>query len=345
VYHSLIQILTAARLIARPQGATKSEIANAVGLSERSVYRLIQSLECPPPEGLGYPIYDEPGKPTRWKLNSDRDTARWWLPIPGNELDWEDRIILNWLLEKAVQIPALAESVSKLRKKLDLTSASAGVALPRKQTGAGPESGPKPMLLYSYKISKPQPEHADEKLRTIFRAISDRQVCHVSYEAISTGQVKSYDIHPLAVFENDGGIYLYVVVPYYGDIRLLAFERIRAIETVDGTFEFPLDFDIEKRLADPFGIVQGDEFEARIWFSAEQAPYIREKKWPSHYRIEERANGEIILHLTTCGEYELTRWILSYGADAVVLEPEWLRESIGNCLKVSIKRYREKEFA
>ena len=85
-----------------------------------------------------------------------------------------------------------------------------------------------------------------------------------------------------------------------------------------------------------------DPFVSRIRFSADQAPYIRERLWHPSQRIEELEDGRLVLHLYAGGLYELKSWILSQGAAAQVLEPESLRREIVDELRALLTAYGEK---
>lgn len=66
----------------------------------------------------------------------------------------------------------------------------------------------------------------------------------------------------------------------------------------------------------------------KVWFAASQARYLRERAWAERQDIEERPDGSVVLAMETSGRYDVKKWVLSYGADAELLEPEDLREEI-----------------
>ncbi|AEJ20893.1 helix-turn-helix transcriptional regulator [Gracilinema caldarium] len=316
MYKQLSEILTAARLISRTSGATIKELENHLHLSRRSVYRLLDTLE-----ELGYPLYDEfHGKERVIFLNEHRDNLRWWIPYPQVELNSEDIILLEYLFKEAAKTSAVANEIRRLKEKLGPLLAEGGYTL----AGDLHQSGilPAPSLSKKFDASKHQ------LLKTILQGIQERAVCIVSYQAISSATVKTFRIHPLILMEKYGGLYLFVFVPYYGNIRILAVERIKNFELTEEEFAMPAHFTPEPWLTDPFGIILNKTFTARIWFSPEQAPYIQELNWPEGSNLETQNDGSLILTVQTAADYELKRWVLSFGSSACLLEPEHLRREI-----------------
>jgi predicted DNA-binding transcriptional regulator YafY len=161
-------------------------------------------------------------------------------------------------------------------------------------------------------------------------AILGRTTCRISYTSFSDKNIKenSYEINPLYFFERDGGLYVFVVVTHYNNIRLLAVERIKQIDLTEKTFEWPEDFDPEELLNKAFGLNWDESFTAKIKFPASQARYIRERKWAEQQKIDEMSDGSIILTLETSGRYDIKRWVMSFGSDAELLEPNDLRDEI-----------------
>ncbi|MBN2641695.1 MAG: WYL domain-containing transcriptional regulator [Victivallales bacterium] len=339
MYRHLTQVLAAARLISRPQGATIADLEANIGISRRTVYRLLDALQ-----ELGYPIYDDKKSNTERciKLNEERNQLKWWLPLPTVNFTFEDRVLIDFLFQKAAVKPALRESARELRRKIASLVADGGCSIAEKESGASKALITKPVLLHTAHVNKKINKEVKIHLSVLFQALSEKCVCNVSYEAISTGRIKSYKIHPLALFEHEGGLYAFVLVPYYGSIRILAVERIRSLELTEDGFIPPEDFDAEKRLSDPFGIILTKPFTARVKFSREQAPYIKERDFPDS-SVERIEDGSIVLTLETGGSYELKRWVMSFGKDAELLEPISLRVEIMKDLAEVTRIYMENE--
>lgn len=161
----------------------------------------------------------------------------------------------------------------------------------------------------------------------------------VEYHSFADDKTKKYQIDPLRFFERDGGLYLIVRATRFGDIRVLAVERIGQIEATRNTYAYPVDFDPEALLDRSFGMVYDDPLEVKIWFSADQAPYIRERQWAQEQKISKRKDGSIVLWMKTSGWYDVKKWVLSFGADARVLEPVHLQDKIRNEVAKMLKGY------
>lgn len=165
-------------------------------------------------------------------------------------------------------------------------------------------------------------------IEQLFRAMLSTRRCTVTYHAFSTDRVKTYQIEPLQFFEHHGGLYLFARVSKYGDIRILAIERLQKIEVMAETFPWPEGFQAESCLQSTFGLTLGDEIEVTIRFSAEQAKYIRERKWAAEQKLTPAKDGSLILWMRTSGWYDVKRWVLSFGVEAEVQAPEELREEV-----------------
>jgi predicted DNA-binding transcriptional regulator YafY len=114
----------------------------------------------------------------------------------------------------------------------------------------------------------------------------------------------------------------------FGDIRTLAVERVQHLKKTGESFEYSENFDPEALLESAFDIVYGDPVKVKIWFSPEQARYIKERKCSKSQKIIDQEDGSIILSMETSGWWDVKRWVLSCGSHAKVLKPEALRKEI-----------------
>lgn len=107
-----------------------------------------------------------------------------------------------------------------------------------------------------------------------------------------------------------------------------AVERIQELKLTDDTFEPPDSVSVDQRMNQSFGVTHEEPMDVAVRFTPEQALYIRERIWHPTQEIEELDNGGLILRFRAGGFYEIKSWVLSYGAQAEVLEPYELRSEI-----------------
>jgi len=183
----------------------------------------------------------------------------------------------------------------------------------------------------------------EEIIDQLMDAMLKNETCYLTYHSFYDDKIKNFKIDPLHFFENDGGLYLLVNTTTFGDIRTLAVERIQEITKTGSLFEYPEDFDPEELLESAFDIVYEDPVKVKVWFSANQARYIKERKWSKNQEIIDQEDGSIILSMETSGWWDVKRWVLSYGSGAKVLEPEELREAVATELEAACRQQKAVE--
>jgi predicted DNA-binding transcriptional regulator YafY len=96
-------------------------------------------------------------------------------------------------------------------------------------------------------------------------------------------------------------------------------ERIREVKLTRKRFDPLPAARLEELQASAFQLIQGEPKLVRVWFSAAQAPYVRERMWHPSQEIAEQADGSVILSLRVASLWEVERWVYGWGGDAKVL--------------------------
>jgi len=97
----------------------------------------------------------------------------------------------------------------------------------------------------------------------------------------------------------------------------------------DDYFDKPLNFSIEDFLKDSFNIIRGGEtYHVVLKFSPYQARWIRERQWHRSQKLTELDDGGLMLEMDVQGLDEVKRWVMQYGGEAEVAEPEVLRKDV-----------------
>ena len=189
------------------------------------------------------------------------------------------------------------------------------------------------------------PHH--ENIRTLRRAMDEKKVCRIAYLSIMSDTVKTFYIKPLKIFSHKDTVYLHARMakapgkPYKQPTYdpLLAIHRIEELEITDRRYVFPANYDFEKTFNQNFGVIKGEAFDAVLQFDGYAAKYVSERTWSPAQKIVEMPGGQIKLTFTTSSRPELVSWILSFGAEAKVLAPDWLAEEVSGVIKAMAERY------
>ena len=89
-----------------------------------------------------------------------------------------------------------------------------------------------------------------------------------------------------------GGLYLIALDHARQELRTFAVERIRKVELTRKRFAPLPAARLDELQASAFQLIQGEPQLVRVWFSAAQAPYVRERVWHSSQEIVEQKDGE-----------------------------------------------------
>ena len=190
-------------------------------------------------------------------------------------------------------------------------------------------------------VPGPHKRYADVRdvIRPLNEAVLDRRSVQMDYTTARTGETSSRELDPYRVWYRSGALYVIGHDHKSGEIRTFAVDRIQAPVVTDRHFEIPEDFDLEARTSGSFGVVAEAPERVRIRFAQRRALYVKEHVWHHSQRVEPADGGAVELTMDVGTGDELRQWILSFGADALVLEPSSLREELAAELDRARARY------
>jgi len=315
-------------LLSKPEGTTIEEMSAQLGIDRRSVYRLINVVE-----ELGFPLYDDKiplEKEKRWKLEESYLKKLPNMKIPDVNLTLLEIISLYLLRSEGSLLKG-----TELEKHTRSAFGKFSLFLPK--DAFSKLNKIKALFVSASKFVKDY-SGKEEIISQLMDAMLKNETCYLTYHSFYDDKIKNFKVDPLHFFENDGGLYILVNTTTFGDIRTLAVERIQKITKTGSSFEYPEDFDPEELLGSAFDIVYEDPVKVKIWFSADQARYIKERTWSKNHEIMDQDDGSIILSMETSGWWDVKRWVLSYGSGAKVLEPEEFKMDITEELEAAGSR-------
>jgi predicted DNA-binding transcriptional regulator YafY len=184
--------------------------------------------------------------------------------------------------------------------------------------------------------------HSKQVIEALTRAVFHKLTARIAHRTVHHEQAIEREVDPYRLWYVNHGLYLVAHDHLRNDLRVFAVERIQSVRLTNRRFEIPDDFDFEKFKQTAFNMIWGEPQEVKIRFSPSQAPYIRERTWHSSQKIEDEPDGSIVLTLRVADLWEVKRWLIGFGSDAEVLEPEELRCEISTECKSVARRTRYK---
>jgi len=110
----------------------------------------------------------------------------------------------------------------------------------------------------------------------------------------------------------------------------LALHRVISAENLDRTFVKQDSLDEPSAC---FGIMDGEPFPVRVAFRPGAAVYVSERIWSEKQTLLPQPDGGVILTFTATSRPEVLSWVLSFGTEAELLEPDDLRAEMGNAVR------------
>lgn len=185
------------------------------------------------------------------------------------------------------------------------------------------------------------PKVNPEVQQLISEALLSNRQAEIEYKRRTESKTSTHRIHPLALIQRGGLIYLYVRFFDYEDIKIIALHRIKSVKVLDIPSNIPQGFDIDKEIADGrFDFGSGSMVELKAKFTAEAGEHLFETPLSKEQRIDVMDDGDLLITAKIADTPQLVWWLLGLGDGVEVLEPLAIRERIGAVLERAANRYR-----
>ena len=179
-----------------------------------------------------------------------------------------------------------------------------------------------------------------EIIDTLTIASEDRKIVLLTYQSQHATEPATRDVYPYGLTRHKGSLYLVAFAVEHEEIRRYKVNRIEAAESTPFVFQRPDAFDIKEFLADSFGIFGGsDDITVIVKILPPAARHALESAWHDGQVLARQRDGSVLAQFQLSTTVEIKSWILSYGANAQVLEPASLRAEMAAELEQMTKYY------
>ncbi|MEJ6949424.1 helix-turn-helix transcriptional regulator [Natronospora cellulosivora (SeqCode)] len=161
----------------------------------------------------------------------------------------------------------------------------------------------------------------------IEEAIEKQKRVKIAYNSLADDLVKCRNLDPYNLILKNGACFVVGYCHLRNAIRIFRVDRIKSFEALDERFEKDENYSPEKYFKYSWGIERGQEFKVELYFKGVAAQIVREYNWHPSQEIKELSDG-IIFRVRTSSAIEMKKWILGFGSEVEVKEPEWLRQEL-----------------
>ena len=183
-----------------------------------------------------------------------------------------------------------------------------------------------------------------ELIDLLMIAIEDRLVSLIVYQSDRSTEPVEQEVYPQGFVYHRGSLYLIAWSSRRGEIRTYKMDRIEDVHSTKLPAAIPEKFDLAEWLEHSFGVFRSNSTELqtiRIHFARDVARYVHESRWHGSQKLKIQKDGSLIAEFCLTDTQEIKRWIMSFGPNAVVLEPKELVEEMQEDLSQMLERYQQ----
>ncbi len=164
---------------------------------------------------------------------------------------------------------------------------------------------------------------------TAARALQEQRRLSITHRKAGETCATDRDVDPYHLVHYRGEWYLIGHDHRRQKVLRFAMSRIEKAAVGVERFTVPDSFLIDEFIGSHYGIMsENRNLQVRVKFSPDQAPYVRERTWHAGQEITDEPGGGCVLEFPAASLFEVKRWVLSWGKDALVLEPKELKELV-----------------
>jgi len=155
------------------------------------------------------------------------------------------------------------------------------------------------------------------------------------------GNLSTRTADPYGFIVNSGRIYCVAYDHGRQGMRVFAIDSVSEPETLATTFIKPADFDVEEYAAASIsGVMHSDEStQVRVRFASRVAKAAIAARVVAERQIEQRGDGSVEIAYRVADVDELVRWVLGWGAQAEIVNPDRARDRIAELAQEVAQKY------
>ena len=178
----------------------------------------------------------------------------------------------------------------------------------------------------------------EERYEAFLGAVKTRTVIEIEYRSLKN-MVTRRSFHPYRLFMYDNA---WCVVGHDEEtdtVIYLKLNRMQSFRLTNRRFRIPLTY-VESEYLDEFGMKKnGEWYPIKLRITGAYARMASERVFGKEQTLETVAADTVILTCMMQNKERIVRFVLGFGENCTVLEPEWLIEKISKKAREIIQKY------
>ena len=313
----LLQLL---QILQSGSGQNANDLARTCKVSRRTAFRDIESLRA-----AGVPVSYDSGR-DRYSIPSTH-----FLPP------------VNFSATEALSLAALAMELGD-SDRLPFYEPARSAALKL-------ESGMPPYLREQFQVMRQAikihlgPVSPLKGKRKVYQSLIDARaelcVVRIQYESRAKALSITTNFRPYALLFHRHSWYAIGRSSFHSAVRTFNLNRIAAVERLNKRFSIPSNFNLEGHLRNAWALVPEaeEDHQVVVRFTSLVAENVAEVAWHKTQQIDVQTDGSMLFRVQVSGLNEILWWILAFGDQAEVIQPERLRELVAQRARNMVSLY------
>jgi predicted DNA-binding transcriptional regulator YafY len=170
-----------------------------------------------------------------------------------------------------------------------------------------------------------------EHYQQCLAALSKHQQLRIRYRSLSQNREVTTLFSPYRIVFLRRSWYAIGRSSFHREVRTFSIARIIHSELVESTYQIPANFDLDRYLGNAWHLVRdpgGKSYAVVIHFQPGVARNVEEVRWHKTQETRWNEDGTLRFAVTVDSLREIVWWVLGYGDQAQVIEPNELRDEI-----------------
>lgn len=171
-------------------------------------------------------------------------------------------------------------------------------------------------------------------------AVANSLKVRITYDSYFEKEEIETVLRPYKVTFRSRGWYVVGYSEKHHMVRTFKLERVTDLAVLDDRFAPDKDFTMEDYYGNAWNMIRGDDsYHVEIHFGSKVAGNVEEVSWHRTQRTRVRSDGTLVFEVDVDGLDEISWWVLGYGDQAVVSEPEALRHIVATHARNIVRCY------